>query len=223
MNLQLSPAEMSALQTLWNALRRNDSLVPADCIVGFGNYNTDIARRTAELYHQGLAPWVLFTGGAGRNTLGMLRQSEAELFASVAIAEGVPEGRILLDTTATNTSENLTHTREIISRAGIPQRKILGVHQPFMEQRIVAAAKVTWPELKLLVTSPQLDIPTFFAHAERDGVTARAVVEELVGDFQRMELYAARGWQAPVEFPEEAKEAFRLLTASGFTGQLAAT
>ena len=40
----------------------------ADCIVGFGNFNTDIARRAAELYHQGYAPKILFTGGLGRNT-----------------------------------------------------------------------------------------------------------------------------------------------------------
>ena len=59
---------MQPLQVIWDYLCLRQSPAPADCIVGFGNFNDDIARRAADLYHQGLAPWVLFTGGLGRNT-----------------------------------------------------------------------------------------------------------------------------------------------------------
>ena len=65
--------------------------INADVIIGFGNFNTDIARRAAELYHQGYAPKILFTGGLGRNTDGMLPESEAIRFAKEAMACGVPE------------------------------------------------------------------------------------------------------------------------------------
>lgn len=220
MELKLSENEYKALQLLWDFLQVKEAPQKAECIVGFGNYNTDIARRAAELYHMGYAPLVLFTGGAGRNTLGMLKMSEAELFAETAVKEGVPKEKILLDCTATNTAENLTHTREILTNLGLPAKKLLGVHQPFMEKRIVAAAKITWPRLELIITSPQVDIPTFFEHALRDGVSEKAVIEELVGDFQRMELYAEKGWQAPVEIPNEAREAFAVLSAR-YGGQLA--
>ena len=53
------------LQVIWDYLWLNQKLEKADCIVGFGNFNTDIARRAAELYCQGYAPKVLFTGGLG--------------------------------------------------------------------------------------------------------------------------------------------------------------
>ena len=44
---------MQPLQVIWDYLCLNESLEKADCIVGFGNFNTDIARRAAELYHAG--------------------------------------------------------------------------------------------------------------------------------------------------------------------------
>ena len=43
------------LQVIWDFLCLNRTPEKADVIVGFGNFNTDIARRAAELYHQGLA------------------------------------------------------------------------------------------------------------------------------------------------------------------------
>lgn len=43
---------MQPLQVIWDYLRLNQVLKKADCIVGFGNFNTDIARHAAELYHE---------------------------------------------------------------------------------------------------------------------------------------------------------------------------
>ena len=56
------------LLPIWDYMHMNMELAKADCIVGFGCYNDDIPLRCAELYHQGWAPKVLFTGGLGRNT-----------------------------------------------------------------------------------------------------------------------------------------------------------
>ena len=59
---------LEPLQVIWDYLGMHQPPETADVIVGFGNFNTNIARRAAELYLQGLAPLVLFTGGLGRNT-----------------------------------------------------------------------------------------------------------------------------------------------------------
>lgn len=217
----LSKREYDALATVWEYLRLAREPAKADCIIGFGNYNTDIAVRAAELYHAGYAPIIVFTGGLGRNTLGMLSRSEAECFAETALKCGVPAENILTETKSTNTAENLNFTRSLLNERGFSVKTALGVHQPFMERRIWAAAAVVWPELKLTVTSPQTDYETFIAHAVRDGVTERAVIEEVVGDLQRMELYAERGWQLPQQVPHAVKAAYGILTAAGYGGQLA--
>ena len=50
---------LEPLQVIWDYLGMHQIPGKADVIVGFGNFNTNIARRAAELYHQGLAPVVL--------------------------------------------------------------------------------------------------------------------------------------------------------------------
>ena len=209
------------LQVIWDYLGMHQIPEKADVIVGFGNFNTDIARRAAELYRQGYAPKVLFTGGLGRNTEGLLPEPEAVRFAKVAMACGVPESDILLEDRSRNTKENIDFTRQLLEERNIPHGKILGVHQPFMERRIMAAMGVYWPELDFSVTSPQVTIPEYLARAKEQGITENASVSVIVGDFQRIDLYAKLGYQLPQHIPEEAWAAFRELVAMGYDKQLA--
>ena len=212
---------MQPLQIIWDYLGMHQTPEKADCIVGFGNFNDNIARRAAELYHQGYAPKVLFTGGLGRNTAGLLPEPEAVRFARVAIECGVPEGDIILEDESTNTRENIVFTREKLVELGIPHDHILGVHQPFMERRITAAMGVYWPELNFTVTSTQVSIPEYLNDAKRQGITENAAISVIVGDFQRMDLYAKKGYQLPQDIPEDAWEAIRQLVAMGYDKQLA--
>lgn len=209
------------LQVIWDYLRLGQEPRNVDCIVGFGNFNDDIARRAAQLYHQGIAPKILFTGGLGRNTQGLLPESEAARFARTAMEQGVPQEDILLEDKSTNTKENILFTRALLESKGIPHSRILGVHQPFMERRITAAMGVYWPELDFSVTSPQVTIPEYLERARQQGVSEEASVAVIVGDFQRMDLYAKLGYQLPQVIPQGAWDAFEKLVELGFGSQLA--
>ena len=209
------------LQVLWDYLCLHREPTRADVIVGFGNFNTDIARRAAELYLQGYAPKILFTGGLGRNTEGLLPEPEAVRFAKVAMECGVPEADIILEDKSANTKENILFTREKLEELGIPHARILGVHQPFMERRIAAAMGVYWPELNFSVTSPRVTIPEYLERAKEQGISENASVSVIVGDFQRIELYAKLGYQLPQYIPPEAWEAYHTLVAMGYDKQLA--
>lgn len=212
---------LSPLQILWDYLGMHQTPEKADVIVGFGNFNDNIARRAAELYLQGYAPKILFTGGLGRNTRNLLPEPEADRFARVAMECGVPEADILREDQSTNTKENILFTREMLERLGLKHDRILGVHQPFMERRICAAMGVYWPEQSFRVTSPQVTIPEYLREAERQGMTQEGSISVIVGDFQRMDLYARLGYQLPQEIPEDAWEAFRQLVDMGYDKQLA--
>ena len=209
------------LQILWDYLGMHQTPEKADVIVGFGNFNDNIARRAAELYLQGYAPKILFTGGLGRNTKNLLPEPEADRFARVAMECGVPEADILREDQSTNTKENILFTREMLEKLGLKHDRILGVHQPFMERRICAAMGVYWPEQSFRVTSPQVTIPEYLREAERQGMTREGSISVIVGDFQRMDLYARLGYQLPQEIPEQAWEAFRQLVDMGYDKQLA--
>ena len=212
---------MENIQILWDFMHMNQELEAADVIVGFGCYDEDIPRRCAELFHRGFAPFVCFSGGLGRNTSGIWSKSEAERFAAIAIAEGVPEERIILENKSTNSAENLLFTPRVLAEAGVKAGRIIAVHKPYMERRLWAAMQVYWPETEAVYTSPQVYVEEHIAHAEKIGMTRKGVIETIVGDVQRMELYAEKGYQRAVEIPDEVRAAFNALVAQGYTGQLA--
>ena len=212
---------LEPLQVIWDYLCLHENPRKADVIVGFGNFNEDIPRRAAELYLQGYAPKILFTGGLGRNTVGLLPESEADRFARVAIGCGVPDEAIIREDKSTNTAENIIFTRKLLEDLDIPHDHILGVHQPFMERRITAAIGVYWPEQSFSVTSPQVTIPEYLEAARGQGITENASISVIVGDFQRMKLYADKGWQVPQEIPQYAWDAFYRLVELGYDKQLA--
>lgn len=54
--------------TVWNYLKLQQSLKPTDAILLLGSSDLRVGERAAELYHQGIAPLVIFSGGVGRMT-----------------------------------------------------------------------------------------------------------------------------------------------------------
>lgn len=71
------------------------------------------------------------------------------------------------------------------------------------------------------MTSPMVDMEQYLADARKQGITENAAVSVIVGDFQRMDLYAKKGYQLPQEIPEDAWQAFDALVSLGFDKQLA--
>ncbi len=212
--------DLEPLQILWDYLSVCQPPEKADVIVGFGCFDTSVAIRAAELYREGFAPKVLFTGGLGRNTAGLFTEPEAVRFAGIAMEQGVPEPDILLEDKSTNTRENIVFTRALLEERQIPHGRILGVHKHYMERRIWAAMANYWPEQHFTVTSPRMTLQQHLDHALSLGMTRHETVSTIVGDLQRMELYARLGYQIPQEIPEQVWNAYRTLVEMGFDTQL---
>lgn len=208
------------LKIIWEYMHMNMELCNVDCIIGFGNYNDDIALRAAELYKKGYSSKILFSGGLGRNTNDLWTRSEAERFADIAVGEGVPREDIIIENQSTNTAENIIFTQEKLASLNMNVTKILGVHQPFMERRIFAALKVYWPDIDAIITSPQLTINEYITNSVKQGLDEKTVIDVIVGDFQRIDVYAKRGYQIPQYIPGEVNEAFKVMVELGYTSQL---
>lgn len=208
------------LNIIWDYMRLDMEVGPGDCIVGFGCYNDDIALRCAQLYHAGFAPRILFTGGLGRNTLGLWTQTEAERFASIAQEAGVPKEVILIENRSTNSAENILFAHELLEKEGLAGGQLICVHKPFMERRLYAAMQVYWPEARAVYTSPQLTLEEYIRNSVAQELSEKTVIDVMVGDFQRMDIYAQKGYQIPQNIPEEARSAFRKLVELGHTSKL---
>jgi uncharacterized SAM-binding protein YcdF (DUF218 family) len=201
---------------LWDYHHLNDTLEPADAILVLGSHDPRVAERGAELFLEGWAPWIVFSGNLGTLTRKLWDRPEAEVFAEVARGRGVPADRILTETAATNTGENVVFTRRLLEEQDLLPRKAIAVQKPYMERRTGATFQQRWPELDVRVTSPRIA----FNDYPNDEITREDVIHIMVGDFQRILVYGGRGWQTPQEVPDEARQAWERLVAAGFTRHL---
>ena len=82
-----------AAELLWRFHCVYDPLMPSDAIIGLCSYDLRVADRCAELFRQGYAERVVFTGASGNWTSGLYPGSEAAAFAERAMEIGVPRTR----------------------------------------------------------------------------------------------------------------------------------
>jgi uncharacterized SAM-binding protein YcdF (DUF218 family) len=201
---------------LWDYHHLNHQVQKVDCILTLGSHDLRVAERAAQLYLDGFAPLLVFSGGLGRLTLGMWTQSEADQFANIAAGMGVPREHILVENKSTNTGENILFTRQLLAASNLDPASFIVVQKPYMERRSYATFKKQWPEKKLLVTSPQIafeDYPTADISMEK-------VIDIMVGDLQRIKYYPEKGFQIYQEIPDDVWDACNELIKAGFNKYL---
>ncbi|HBE22835.1 MAG TPA: hypothetical protein DDW21_05230 [Verrucomicrobiales bacterium] len=213
---QLDHSTLTAARLLWDFHRLGHCVVPADGILVFGSNDLRVATRAAELFHQGMGKWILFSGARGRMTQDW-PGTEAETMAQVAIDAGVPKSAILIENRATNTGENIRFSRELLAERGITLHEAMFVQKPYMERRTLAALEVQWSDISLQVTSPPLTIEQYVAgHHSWDEVIAA-----MVGDLQRIIDYPSRGFASVQDVPASVLAAWNDLISLGYTSQMA--
>ena len=206
---------------VWEYLQLKHDPLPADVIVAFGTNDLRVARFAARLYLEGFGSTLVCTGGVaheGDLLATHWQKTEAEMYADEAIALGVPVERIVLETRAVNTAENVRFTRALLCRNGGRPRSVVLATKPFMQRRVWATMAVEWPEVPASLASERMTLDEYFTPE----LSPEKVIAIMLGDLQRLWVYGRRGWSAPQIVPLEVMEAYRELKALGFTQQLLA-
>jgi uncharacterized SAM-binding protein YcdF (DUF218 family) len=203
---------------VWDYHHVHHALEKAECIIVLGSHDTRVAERGAEVFLAGWAPLLVFSGHLGALTSGMWSRPEAEVFADVAVGLGVPRDRILIESRSTNTGQNVEFSRRLLAEKGLRPRKAIAVQKPYMERRTLATFRQRWPELEVIVTSPRIGFEAYPSGEIRKD----DVIHVMVGDLQRLLVYAKKGWSAPQEVPAEVMEAYEQLVAAGYTRRMIA-
>lgn len=203
-------------RAVWDYHHVGHALRRADCIIVLGSHDTRVAERGAELLLAGWAPLLVMSGGLGSLTSGMWTRPEAEVFADVALGMGVPRERLLLESRSTNTGENVAFSRQLLAERGLEPRSAIAVQKPYMERRTLATFGVRWPELELVVTSPQASFDDYTSR----GISRDDVIQIMVGDLQRLLVYAKRGFSTPQDVPADVMAAYDGLVAAGYNKRL---
>lgn len=202
-------------EKIWNYHHMHQPLEKADCVLALGSYDIRIAERAAELFLQNFAPFIIFSGGRGRLTPDEW-DTEADMFKKRAVEMGVPEDKVLVENKSTNTGENVQFTKELLISRGLDPKKIILVQKPYMERRVYATFKKIWPEKQYVVTSPQIafrDYPT-------DEMPMNAVINDMVGDLQRIKIYSEKGFLIAQDIPSDVWQAYEDLVRLGYTNHL---
>lgn len=207
------------IHTIWDYHQMQHELEKSDCILALGSHDLRVAERAAQIYLEGWAGFIIFSGGLGRLTEGRFQKSEAELFADVAMGMGVPEEHILVESKSTNTGENFKLTEQLLNKRGLIFNRFIVVQKPYMERRAFATFKKHWPNQECVVTSPQL---SFEAYCKSDDpeINEEVVTHIMVGDLQRIKVYADKGFQIPQPIPAHVWEAYEALIVAGYTKHL---
>jgi uncharacterized SAM-binding protein YcdF (DUF218 family) len=201
---------------IWDYHHVNHTLARADAIIVLGSHDTRVAERGAEVFHAGGAPLIVFSGNLGALTSEIWTRPEAEIFAEVAEAKGVPRERMLLEARATNTAENVAFSRARLAERGIHPRRVIAVQKPYMERRTLATFQQEWPEVEVLVTSPQIGFDDY----PNAAISRDDVIHIMLGDLQRLTVYGEKGWSARQEIPADVQGAFDRLVKAGYTRRL---
>ncbi|MDF2986441.1 MAG: YdcF family protein [Eubacterium sp.] len=207
---------LSSAKMLWDYHHMNHKLEKADCIIVLGSHDTRVAERGAEVFLQGYAPAIVFSGYLGALTLGSWERPEAEVFAEIAMKKGVPQEKMLIENKSTNTGENFLFTKQLLFKSGISPQKIIAVQKPYMERRTFATSRKVWPEVDVLVTSPEYSFEAY----PNDEITLDKVIDIMVGDLQRILAYPSLGYQIPQAVPGDVLEAYKFLVSAGYTSRL---
>lgn len=111
------------------------------------------ARHAAGLYHAGMVPRLLFTGGAPHEPGA---EAESIRMALVAMEAGVPASSILVEPLSNNTFQNVLFSKNLLANLGLLDSltRVLLVSCPWHTGRVVRTMKLWFPSRVELLACP---------------------------------------------------------------------
>ncbi|TWT73795.1 hypothetical protein Pla123a_36890 [Posidoniimonas polymericola] len=203
---------ITAAQQLWNYYAAGRSRGPCDAVVVCCSYDLRVCDYACGLINDGLAPLLVLSGNTGNWTRHLWSRPEADVFRDQAIENGIDPQCIRLEREATNFGENITFAKRLLPEL----RRVTLITKPNSVLRVRLTAQAQWPAVTAFVDSPPLHFPADASQI----VGVLGTIDEMVGDYERIVEYPARGYQAPHVFPDAITTAWRSLVAAGFTNHL---
>lgn len=221
--LKMSDNILDAAEIIWNYMKLNHQIKPVDIIFVLGSRDDRVATYAATLYKDGLAPCIVVSGGVShKNDLlktSWGQKTEADHFASILIQQNVPAERMLVESNAKNTGENILFTHSLLSEKNIYPKSIILVQKPYMERRTYATFMKQWPgaeDIEVMVASPN---HTFDEYISADQ-PVETVISIMVGDLQRIIEYPKLGYQIYQKVPQTVLDSYDYLAQHGYNKHL---
>lgn len=218
--MNILDTDIDLLQILYDYLSMNDVPKKSDIIIGFGSMDLHTPVIASKFFNDGFANLILFTGGVGKFTKNVFKKSEAEKYKDIAIENGVPANKIIIENKSTNTGENILFSKKLLQTNGISIKNIIAIQKPNMQRRLYAALQKQWPEIKSIIPSWNMTLNEYLNISIRPDRPLHHVICNMVGDLQRIWKHAESGFQIPQNIPDNVMFAFNELVKRGYDKQL---
>ena len=185
---------------------------PCEALVVCGSYDLRVMEYAGKLLHQGLAKKLVITGNTGNWTKYIWTEPEANVFYE-HVKERIPEDvEVVLETNATNFGENISFSRSLLPDV----RTVLLLTKPNAVLRVLLTAQKQWPGTTCFVSSPEYKFPEEVSNV----VGLFGLIDEMVGDVDRIQKYPELGFQVEHELPQSVLDATDTLIRAGFNNHL---
>lgn len=194
---------------LWNYMASFRATGACEAIVVCCSYDLRVCDYACELMKAGLSQRLVLSGKTGNWTRHLWTETEAEVFRRRAWENGISHSAILLEDRATNFGENVAFARALLPQA----RAITFVTKPASVLRVKLTADVQCAGIECYVACPDLRFPQDVSPV----IGVFGIINEMVGDIERIQRYPELGFQSPHELPRAVLDACAYLREQGFT------
>ncbi len=196
---------------LWNYFSSFNEEIESDVIVVCCSYDLRVCDYACKLFRKNGAKIIIFSGDKGNWTSHLWEKAEAEIFRDRAMINGIEDSKIIVEDKATNLGENIQFSKKFFK----DNDKITLVSKSNTLLRI----KLTFPihlNFAVSVSGPLFNFPDEVSNS----VGVLGLINEMVGDIERIIRYPDLGYQIKHDIPLKVLASYYFLIQRGFVDHL---
>ncbi|MGL4758579.1 MAG: hypothetical protein ACRCXZ_04535 [Patescibacteria group bacterium] len=199
---------------LWNFLNNSSEVKKSDIIWVLCSYNLEIADLSSQLYKDGFANKILFSGAYGKGKSHYYLEPESRVFAARAMELGVKKEDVYIDDMTTNTGESILLGYNYISKVKNKTADILLLHKPFKLRGTYNSVLAQYPDLdkaKIIPFTVEDDMEEYFEKFGED-----KTINSMVKEVYKLINYPQKNWMVEENIPDSVLVAYNYLRNKGY-------
>ena len=212
MSSKISTRTIDCASILWDYMSSFRSVAQCDAIVVCCSYDLRVCDYACSLIESNIAQTLVLSGKSGNWTRDLWDQPESHVFRDRAIRNGLSDDCIILEDRAGNFGENVRFSRDLLASPCT----VTFLTKPAAVLRLKLTTEAQWPDIEAHVSCPPIKFPEEVCNL----IGVLGVINEMVGDVQRIRQYPKLGYQVPHALPSQVVDAWDYLIARGFVHHL---
>ena len=172
------------IDAITNFIFVDDDIAASNVILVPGGSHPQLAVKSAELYNQGMADYILFSGRANTNIPDF--PSEAEYLKTLAVSLGVPAKHIICEDKAAHTFENALFSLSALDKMGIVAKRAILVCKAFHSRRVLTTYQYVFPRDTVFLVKSITDRNGLNKH---NWTSKQEYIDRVMGEVEKIGKY----------------------------------